>query len=328
MFASRSSPSSLVMPVVALVALSLLVSSAAEAAPPAPPEPETIPIGVDFVPYVGTSSAMPRARRTVSFNLVGGLSGGVDAFGLSGAFDLVLGDMRGLELAGAFSLIDGDLRGVDIAGALNVVTGDTTGLLLAPINVSGGAVKGAQIGAINIAGGEVHGLQLGAINVAPRATAGIGVINVYWDGWVEGDLAITETALMLAGVRHGSGALYNVYYAGTRLDHPSDLSFGLGIGGRWQLGHGLELSLDVTSITTAVGGRINRSRTQFGLRPQLAWRFIDHLAIWAGPTLNVLTTEDAETTQDLPGSAVRLTDKEDDQQVFLWPGFAAGIRIL
>lgn len=310
-----------------------LGSSATRATPtdaPLPPADEptvTVPFGVDLVPFIGTSSALPNARRVVSFNLVGGLAGGLDAFELGGAFNLHTGEVRGLQLAGAFNFVAGPIRGGQLAGALNVAGDELLGLQLGTVNVAGARVEGAQIGVVNVAAGEVEGLQLGVVNVAPRARAGIGLLNVYWDGWADVDLAITETSLTLAGVRHGSDGLYNVYYAGTRLDRPHDLTVGIGIGGRVMLTSRLELSLDVTTLSTAVDGRFTGLHTQTSLRPQIAWRVSDAFALWAGPTLNVLATDHDEADLDLPSIATRLSDKSDDVQVWMWPGFAAGVRL-
>lgn len=287
----------------------------------------SIPFGVDLVPYIGTSSALPRARRVVSLNLVGGLAGGLDAFELGGAFNLHSGEVRGLQLSGALNLVDGPVRGVQLAGALNLATDALVGLQLGTFNVAGGGVEGAQVGVVNVAGGEVDGLQLGVINVAPKAKAGIGLVNVYWDGWADMDVAITETTLALAGVRHGSGALYNVYYAGTRLDRPRDFTVGIGIGGRWLITPDLELSIDVTTFSTALEGRFTGLHSQTSLRPQIAWRIADAFALWAGPTLNVLATDHDALAVDVPSSAVRLSDASEDVQVWLWPGFAAGVRL-
>jgi len=330
------------------VGLIALASSATHATPtdaPVAPTEEptvTVPFGVDLVPYIGTSSALPRARRVVSFNLVGGLAGGLDALELGGAFNLHTGDVHGLQLAGAFNFVHGAVHGGQIAGAFNVASDELLGLQLGTINVAGdhveGAqlgvinvtgdgVEGAQVGVINVAGGEVDGLQLGVINVAPKAKAGIGLINVYWEGWTEVDVAITETTLALAGIRHGSEGLYNVYYAGTRLDRPRDLTVGIGIGGRWLLTPELELSIDVTTFSTAIDGRFTGLHSQTSLRPQIAWRVAEALALWAGPTLNVLATDHDASDVDVPSTAVRLSDVGEDVQVYLWPGFAAGVRL-
>ena len=106
------------------------------------------------------------------------------------------------------------------------------------------------------------------------------------------------------------------------------LSLGIGIGYRWHLTPELELSVDLTSISTAVDGHFSKQHHQAVLRPQLAWRIAEVVALWAGPTLNVLSTEYDAATLELPGSAVRLNRAGDETQVWLWPGFAAGVRIL
>lgn len=304
-------------------------------------EPARLGFGFDLLPYVGTSSVDASARRVVSFNLIGGLAGGLDAFELGAAFNLQTGLSRGVQIAGAFNLVDADLQGLQIAGGLNLVTGELEGVQLAPaqsvgrleglqlgaVNVATGPVEGVQLGAVNVATGHVDGVQIGAINIAPSASAGVGVLNVYWDGWFDLDVGATETGLALVGVRHGSAALYNTWVVGTHLGRSEDFAFGLGIGAQAFVGESIELSIDLTSVAIADEGRLRDADLQVMLRPQIAWRASADFALWAGPTLNLLMTSREEV--EAPGWASELGDAEaGERSTWLWAGFGVGVRLL
>lgn len=378
---------------------------------------EPVPFGFDFLPYAGSSSHAPARRRVVSLNLIGGLSGGIDAFELGLVFNVDQGLVSGLQLAGALNLVLADLAGVQWAGVANVVTGEVRGAQAAPINyargrvlggqlgalnlagpvvglqagaldiasgrvlglqlgalniadgeaqglqasalniagrvrgaqlaavnvvggdvrgaqigalnVTDGGVRGAQIGTLNIASGPVDGLQLGVINVARRADVGIGVLNLYWDGWSDADVVGNESGMLLAGVRHGSGALYNVYYVGSHLSSEgSDLVAGLGLGGRVPLGPRVELALDVVNLWMARGADYDGILNLSSLRPQLSWRANHALALYLGPTLNIEFAE-AERVREVDPllGDWRIDEDARDHDLRMWFGFVAGIRI-
>lgn len=171
------------------------IDERAQVVPEGPPASPDRAVGLDFVPGLGTSLAHPRARRRLSLNAIGGLSGEIRGFELGGVFNLVRGPVTGVELAGVTNLTRGPLRGVQVAGAFNA-TASMRGVQLAPINLHRGYMRGAQLGAFNLstrggrglqlgainlaAGtGEVHGGQVGAINVAPHVRGlQMGAVNV------------------------------------------------------------------------------------------------------------------------------------------------------
>jgi len=180
--------------------------------PPPPPEPPPVeeepfpfmPFAVDFVPFVGFSSAGPQ-RRVLSLGVVGALSGSVDGFSGSSVLDLTLRDVRGAQLAGVLSvarrvngvqgsgvvsIAHGGLRGVQM-GTLNIAS-STRGAQLGIVDIGGdvggvqagvltvaGPVRGAQLGVLNVAAGPVYGAQLGVLNVAAETHgAQLGIANV------------------------------------------------------------------------------------------------------------------------------------------------------
>ncbi|TXD36546.1 hypothetical protein FRC98_11955 [Lujinxingia vulgaris] len=177
-------------------------------------EAEAIVFGLDLFPYVGTSSALPDAPRVVSFNMVGGLSGGTRLFELGGALNINTGDVRGVQVGGAANINrasragvqvggalnlnggqvsgvgvggaaninGGDVAGVQVGGALNVNRGDVAGVQVGgAANINGGDFRGVQVGgALNLTRGDMHGLQIGAVNITGGKARGfqIGAVNI------------------------------------------------------------------------------------------------------------------------------------------------------
>lgn len=154
-------------------------------------------VGGDLMPFVGTSTFTGgRARRHVSLNLIGGLSGAVQGIGLAGGFNLVRGYSGGVLLAGGFNIVrhgsEGAqlaggfnwsglaFRGIQGAGAFNHARGFVQGMQLAgAYNYAGLRVTGAQLAAgFNIARGHLVGLQMsGGFNYS-RGVTGIQIAPV------------------------------------------------------------------------------------------------------------------------------------------------------
>jgi len=326
---------------------------------------QLVPFGFDFVPFVGTSSALPFARRTVSLNLVGGLSGGIEAIELGSALNLTRGHVRGAQLSGAANLITGDVDGLQGAGAVNVTGGASNGAQLAgaaniavsdgsglqgsgALNILGGSfdglqasgaanivvgdVSGAQLGVANIAGGRVDGLQLGVVNVAKNSTASIGLMQVMYDGFFELETVGSEEGLVMTGIRHGGDHVYNIYGIGARAgDTAVYPTASLGIGWRHELTDDIEISADLLGIRqfrqdfSADGSGVFLTK----FRPLIAWRPNKFISLVAGPTLTVART-DANVNTDArptpPWSTWQIRDT--DPNVRLWPGLTLGARLL
>jgi len=149
------------------------------------------PIGVDILPMVGTSTfARGTDRRAVSFNLIGGYAGAVDALEVAGVFNLERHRVSGLQLAGTFNANAGTLTGSQLAGAVNLTGGWARGHQLSgAANVVGSGLEGAQLtGGANLAG-AVRGLQAsGAANLAAgdlrgaQLSGGVNLVSGPVDG--------------------------------------------------------------------------------------------------------------------------------------------------
>lgn len=304
---------------------------------------ETVPFGFDFAPFVGTSSALPGARRTVSISMLGGLSGGIDVVELGMLLNLSHGSVRGLQvtpgvntstdltgvqLSGLANIGVGQARGLQASGAVNTAT-DLEGLQAGGLlNLAVGSVDGAQVTpGINIASGEVNGLQLGLVNVARDSDASIGLISVFWNGFADLEVFGSDEGLALAGLRHGGDHLYNLYFAGARLfDGTPDPAFGLGIGWRHVLSTDIELSTDISFTQIAEQNGLDRQTSVVKLRPLVAWRPTSKFAVFGGPTLNAVVSDGPSPLLDR--AFWNLTGTDADTRAGAWIGATLGVRFL
>ncbi len=305
--------------------------------------PETVPFGFDFAPFIGTSSALPGARRTVSISMFGGLSGGIDAVELGMLLNLSTGsvrglqltpgvntstDLTGLQLSGLANIGVGRAQGLQASTALNTAT-DVEGLQLGGLfNLAVGSVQGAQVTpGVNVAAGEVDGLQLGVVNVAQNSDASVGLISVLWDGFVDLEAFGSDEGLALAGLRHGGDHLYNVYFAGARLlDGAPDPAFGLGIGWRHILSTDIELNTDVSFTQIAEQNGFERYTGVAKLRPLVAWRPTSKFAVFGGPTLSAVVSDGPSPLLDR--AFWNLTGTDADTRAGAWIGATLGVRFL
>jgi len=155
------------------------------ATPPAargcePRLPRRIPLGIDFLPYLGMSADHGlETERAVSLNVLGGMTGAVHGFELGSIFNIDAHATCGLQLSGILNLTAGPTQGLQLS-MLNWTQARLDGLQLGMVNVAGADIYGAQIGMINVGAGALHGFQLSMVGVAARGLNGaqIGQVNI------------------------------------------------------------------------------------------------------------------------------------------------------
>jgi hypothetical protein len=91
-------------------------------------------VQVSFIPFIGSNHAMSgNVVNDFSFNVIGGYSAGVQKLELGGAFNIVGGNVHGVQGSGIFNAVDGDVTGLQMAGIFNTNLGTATGAQLAGI---------------------------------------------------------------------------------------------------------------------------------------------------------------------------------------------------
>jgi hypothetical protein len=335
--------------------------------PPPPPrigpcsrDIEVIPLGVDFAPFVGTSS-FPKVRETsraVAFNFLGGVGAGLTGFELgflnietelacgvqvATLGNFVAGDMTGFALAAVLNVASGRVTGFQMASALNVagdgfagfqlggvanvVSGHASGLQHGNVlNVATEGFDGLQVGTINVVGGRVRGVQIGVVNVAEKSDFSLGVVSVNYGGRTHLDLwSELEVGVLGFALKHGGDHWHAFYGVSTRLTEGS-IGGVLGVGGHVRVSDRVYLDLDAV-ITGFASFEANMRATQLvQARPVVGVNLVDELAIYAGATYNVLFANGASNDWS-PGYAVDLP-MGGDATAHMWPGAILGVQAL
>jgi hypothetical protein len=281
----------------------------------------------------GTAGGTVRGVQLTSFTNVAGTLRGAQ---IAQLVNVARGDAQGLQLGGVVNWA-GRLGGVQVGGALNraaAVSGlqaapinvarSLTGLQLAVVNV-GGDVEGAQVGVVNVAR-RVRGLQLGVVNVSDEADGALGVLSLVRSGRHDLELYGTEVSPLCVALRLGGRRLHGVLTAGVK-PGASDLEGST----RWTAGGGAgvgfeptdRFAVDVDVLAQGIhDGQHAADAGIASLRILGAWRSSEWLALFGGPTVNVLLADgprpDLHLGWNIPAGS---------RDVRAWAGFVAGLRL-
>lgn len=148
---------------------------------------------VSLVPMVGTNGVMsPSTTVDYSFNVIGGLNGGVRVLEIGGIFNTVWDTVQYAQIAGVFNAVGGPQYGAQLAGFANF---------------NGSSFEGAQIsGAVNVTTGPFYGFQgTGIGNVTTQNIDGVQLSGI---GNYAGD---SSDVVQLSGIanyasQHSRGA--------------------------------------------------------------------------------------------------------------------------
>lgn len=150
------------------------------------------------LPTIGTNGKLSSVTSVnSSFNLLGGIVGGVNGFELAGLFNIDIDTVQYVQVAGLFNSVGGYQRGVQVGGLFNVNFNDFNGLQVGGIsNIVKKDVYGVQIGGINnLVLSKVNGIQLAGIsNVVKKDVSGLQIAGI-------SNLVLNRTqGIQLAGI--------------------------------------------------------------------------------------------------------------------------------
>ncbi|WP_434040737.1 MULTISPECIES: LA_2272 family surface repeat-containing protein [Sorangium] len=195
----------------------------APAPPPcALPGAETVLLGGDVVPLVGSSTVTgTNVVRRYSLNLVGSYTAGVTGVELGAGVNILSSFLCGVQLSSAANIVLGPARGAQITAGLNLAT-SLRGAQIGPFNLATGPVTGVQGGVLSVALGAVDGAQLGVANAAVGESTDVqvGVAN----------LAVspsTDVQVGLANVAVGESTDLQIGLANVAAGKTSDLQISL-----------------------------------------------------------------------------------------------------
>jgi hypothetical protein len=287
------------------------------------------PIGVDLVPFVGTSSvpSMRRATRAFGLGAAGGLGATTRGADVGGAASLLTSGLCGAQVGGALALTVGPVRGAQLAGALSLTVGDVRGLQAAPVTVATADLFGVQVGVANIGGARVRGAQVGLVNVAGEADVQVGLVSLQRHGQTFAEASVTDSALTTVAVVHGGRFVHNLYGVGARTGAAgARVALSLGIGVRFVDEERWTLDLDAISHGLARPDDLGTWSQQAMLRASVGVRLSRRAAVFGGLTYNALITEDASERPQTPFPLTQETST-GGTSVMLWPGIALGVRL-
>jgi hypothetical protein len=271
----------------------------------------TVPVAIDFAPFVGMSTAY-RARdiRWFSVGALGTTAHGTRGFEVSGVVGIDRCTVSGAQIAGVVAIAR-TVHGAQISGVVNVA----------------GEVEGSQVGMVNVATGRVKGPQIGVVNIADESDAPIGVVNVIKHGRHHVDVWGNETGMTMAGVQLGGTWTHAILGIGAR-PGPDGVRFvyGGGIGGHIPISEAFALDVDVMHHDLAAFLATPKLVQLSQARAILAWTIVPRLAVFGGPTLNVLVSNDRRDYNPSPYGAFPAAD--GDVSVRVWPGITLGVRAL
>jgi hypothetical protein len=265
-------------------------------------------IGLDFVPFAGTSSFDGgRSVRNVSVGALGAISSGVDGVAVSGLANVDPGPVCGAELAGLVNVATA-VQGAQIAGIVDVTAGDSRGLQLSLVNVASGRLRGVQVGLVNVA--EDTDAQIGLVNIDAHGRLGL-------DGWSK-----AESGTVLVGLKHGPAHSHTIY--AFEMNAVSGRPWAvLGLGGHVTPTERLYFDFDFLFHTQLVPTATSPNQLS-EIRAVIGYTLMPHLSVFAGPTFNVLVATNLSRA-DAPSFAWALADTSSTA-VRAWPGVAAGVE--
>jgi hypothetical protein len=207
------------------------------------------------------------------------------------------------------------------------------GVQAALVNI-GGDFKGVQVGLVNVAG-KVDGVQVGLVNVSDDVDVPVGLLNIVRQGQLHLDFWTSTDEPCALGLRFGSRHFYTILVAGKlgrnfERTSSEDWYYGLGLGGHFTLSSAF-VDLDaVSGIVRNDWTRDDGSVSLARLRLSVGWQIAPHLALYAGPTANVLIGVRRDLRSFVAQSPFAGQERvwhSGQTVVRLWPGIIAGVRL-
>lgn len=241
---------------------------------------------------------------------------------------------EGVQAAGFANINGGPATGLQAAGFANIATGNVIGLQAAGfMNITGFDAKGAQIaGFLNVAQ-RVRGVQIGFINICDSIDGvPIGFLNIVQQGYRRLEIYTTESFYFNLGFKMGVKHLYTTYTIGMQPFH-GYFRYGLGIG----LGSEIDLSEHGFVNIDAIATHVNENEwwtealnLQNQLRLIVGYRPATNMAVYAGPSLNVMVSRYVRPGSQRMGSGLAPWTVYDrtvnGTNVQIWPGVTAGFK--
>jgi len=321
---------------------------------------------ISLIPYVGTNRQLS-ARTTVdySFNIFGGINGGVrkaeigglfninwdsvSHFQVAGLFNTVGGPQKGLQLAGLANLnissFDGvqvgglinrakSFNGIQVGGLVNNIADTSNGLQVAGlINMVNRTHRGVQVAGIINYAKKVEGVQIGFINLNDTINGvSIGFFNFSRKGYHQLEIAADEIFQSNISFKTGTHRFYNTFTAGYRFNDNLWM-YGYGIGTSFKTSKKSRLFLDLQATNIQEADQVDYRAFNLLNKLTLSYDFklFSKGSMAIGPSYNIFLIENSNTergaklTNITPYNFYSSTNK-NNFNVQMWLGAYVALR--
>ena len=321
-------------------------------------------VQVSFIYPVGTAGTNSvDYKNNFSFNIIGGLNGGVNGFEFGSVANINQGDVNGCQISGVCNVTSGNNRGGIVSGVCNMASGDSKGLLLSGVTnltkgqsigvaISGVANvsdshNGLQLSTINFVKNNLYGSQIGVLNYAKKGKGiqigvvnvcgadddvlPIGLFNVVKNGYYAFEVSTNELFITSLSYKMGKEKFHTIFRAGIgEHNDKSVFSTGLGFGSIIPIKEkhklNMELICDALHYNWKWGDNKMNLLNQFNLNYQ--YQVTKHLGIKVGPSFKTFVTnqkENGEFASVIKMPHTLFEHSGSKYKVAGWIGFNAGI---
>ena len=305
-------------------------------------------VQVAFIYPVGTAGANSvDYTNNFSFNIIGGLNGGVNGFELGSVANINKGDVNGCQISGVCNMTSGDSKGLIISGVTNLTKNQSKGVEISGVANISGSHKGLQLSTINFVKDYLSGSQIGIVNYAKKGKGvqfgvvnvcsvdddvlPIGIFSVVKNGYYAFEVSTNELFITSLSYKMGKEKLHSIFRAGIG-EHNNESVFSTGFGfgsiipikGNHKLN--MELICDALHYDWKWGDNKLNLLNQFNLNYQ--YQITKHFAIKAGPSLKTFVTNQKENGEFVDVIKIPHTLFEhvgEKYKVAGWLGLNAGI---
>lgn len=305
-------------------------------------------VQVAFIYPVGTAGANSvDYTNNFSFNIIGGLNGGVNGFELGSVANINKGDVNGCQISGVCNMTSGDSKGLIISGVTNLTKNQSKGVEISGVANISGSHKGLQLSTINFVKDYLSGSQIGIVNYAKKGKGvqfgvvnvcsvdddvlPIGIFSVVKNGYYAFEVSTNELFITSLSYKMGKEKLHSIFRAGIG-EHNNESVFSTGFGfgsiipikGNHKLN--MELICDALHYDWKWGDNKLNLLNQFNLNYQ--YQVTKHFAIKAGPSLKTFVTNQKENGEFVDVIKIPHTLFEhvgEKYKVAGWLGLNAGI---
>lgn len=321
-------------------------------------------VQVSFIYPVGTAGANSvDYKNNFSFNIIGGLNGGVNGFEFGSVANINEGDVNGCQISGVCNVTSGNNKGSIISGVCNMASGDSKGLLVSGVanltkgkstgvEISGVANvsdshKGLQLSTINLVKNNLYGSQIGVVNYAKKGKGiqigvvnvcdadddvlPIGLFNIVKNGYYAFEVSTNELFITSLSYKMGKEKFHTIFRVGIgEHNDKSVFSTGLGFGSIIPIKDkhklNMELICDALHYNWKWGDNKMNLLNQFNLNYQ--YQVTKHLGIKVGPSFKTFVTnqkENGEFASVIKMPHTLFEHSGSKYKVAGWIGFNAGM---